>query len=80
MRGFNTFLQDNQLVPLYSIRKVFSQNHVTFSKTLSARIVGGRYKLEKLVREGKIRIEKPSATQNGKWECNAADVLNCVEF
>lgn len=46
-----------------------------FSKSVSATIVGGRTKLEKLIGEGKIRAEKPANAQNGKWYCNASDVL-----
>ena len=28
-----------------------------------------------LIEEGKIRSDKPTNKQNGKWFCNAADVL-----
>lgn len=48
---------------------------VVFSKSISAKIVGGRVRLERLVGEGKVRADKPSNTQNGKWFCNASDVL-----
>lgn len=48
---------------------------VIFSKSISAKIVGGRVRLEKLVGEGKIRADKPTCKQNGKWFCNASDVL-----
>lgn len=48
---------------------------LTFSKNMAATIVGGRYKLERLVGERKIKAEKPSLNQHGKWMCNAADVL-----
>lgn len=48
---------------------------VIFSKSISAKIVGGRVRLEKLVGEGKIRADKPTNSQNGKWFCNASDVL-----
>lgn len=50
-------------------------NKLTLSKSVSATIVGGRTKLERLVGEGKIRAEKPTNAQNGKWYCNASDVL-----
>lgn len=49
--------------------------NLTFSKNIAAKIVGGRYELERLVGERKIKAEKPSLNQNGKWLCNAADVL-----
>lgn len=48
---------------------------VTFCKDTAARIVGGVKKLENLIAEGKIAADKPTRKQNGKWYCNAADVL-----
>lgn len=47
----------------------------TFGKNEAAFIVGGRGRLVRLMDEGKIRINKPTNKQNGKWFCNAADVL-----
>lgn len=47
----------------------------TFSKDDAARIVGGEARLERLIAEGSIRADKPSAAQNGKWRCDAAQVL-----
>ena len=47
----------------------------TFSKDLSAEIVGGHKKLEQLIADGKIEACKPTNAQNGKWFCNAAQVL-----
>ena len=47
----------------------------SFSKDLSAKIVGGAKKLENLIAAGKIDADKPCNTQNGKWYCNAAQVL-----
>lgn len=50
----------------------------SFCKDKAAKIVGGVKKLEDLIVNGKIRAEKPTMAQNGKWFCNAADVLkNC---
>lgn len=46
-----------------------------FGKDLSARIVGGKMKLVRLIEEGKIEMSKPSNTQNGKWFCKASQVL-----
>lgn len=48
---------------------------VTFCKDTAARIVGGVKMLEDLIAQGKIAAEKPTKKQNGKWYCNAADVL-----
>lgn len=47
----------------------------TFCKDLSAKIVGGEGKLAALIAAGKIEAVKPSKAQNGKWYCNAAQVL-----
>lgn len=51
-------------------------NDKTFGLRFSASLVGGRGRLERLIVEGKVRAEKgnPNA-QNGKWLCNASDVL-----
>ena len=46
-----------------------------FGKNVAAKIVGGRTRLEKLVAEGKIRAQKQNKVQNGKWRCNAGDVI-----
>lgn len=46
-----------------------------FGKKLSAKIVGGEKKLEDLIAAGKIEAHKPNNVQNGKWFCNAAQVL-----
>lgn len=51
-------------------------NGKTFGFRYSEQIVGGRARLEQLIIEGKIRAEKVnSRAQNGKWKCNASDVL-----
>lgn len=46
-----------------------------FGKKLAAKIVGGAKRLEDLIAAGQIDAVKPSNTQNGKWYCNAAQVL-----
>ena len=46
-----------------------------FGKDVSAKIVGGVKKLEDLIAAGKIEAHKPNNVQNGKWFCNAAQVL-----
>ena len=51
-------------------------NGETFGLRQSQRIVGGRARLLRLIEEGKIRAEKTNGqAQNGKWFCNAGDVL-----
>ena len=52
---------------------------ITFSKTQAAKIVGGRYVLERLVKQKKIRMVKPGLRQNARWECNGEDVLRHVQ-
>lgn len=47
----------------------------TYSKKKAARIVGGETKLIQLIEAGKIESDKPVNVQNGKWHCNAAQVL-----
>lgn len=59
---------------------VFQKHGISFSKTVAAKLIGGEYQLEKLVLEGKIRMDKPTAKQNGKWHCNGADVLRFIKF
>ena len=51
-------------------------NGETFGLKKSERIVGGHARLMRLIEEGKIRAEKVNGNaQNGKWFCNAGDVL-----
>lgn len=51
-------------------------NDKTFGLRFSEKLVGGRSRLERLIVEGKIRAEKGNKNaQNGKWLCNASDVL-----
>ena len=47
----------------------------SFCKTTAADIVGGRTRLVRLVESGEIRATKTSKLQNGRWYCNASDVL-----
>ena len=50
-------------------------NDKTFGQREAADIVGGRGRLFELVGSGKIRAEKRSEHQHGKWYCNAWDVV-----
>ena len=58
---------------LENIMLIMSQE--TFGQRKASMLVGGLKRLERLMVEGKIRWDKPTSTQNGKWFCNAADVL-----
>ena len=56
-------------------------NDQTFGLRRSEKIVGGRARLERLIIEGKVRAEKGNPTaQNGKWLCNASDVLRYAKI
>ena len=46
-----------------------------FGYRMAASIVGGRARLDRLIGEGRVMAEKRSTSQNGKWYCNAAQVL-----
>lgn len=49
---------------------------ITLTKNQAAAIVGGRYRLERLVlKEKKIRMRKPHDKQNSQWKCNGEDVI-----
>ena len=51
-------------------------NSETFGLRKAEKIVGGRTRLLRLIADGKIRAEKTNGqAQNGKWFCNAGDVL-----
>lgn len=77
MKQFLDIIDPEQL-GLLSI--AFRKMGITFSKAVAAKIVGGEYRLEKLVSEGKIRMEKPTAKQNGKWYCNGGDVIQNIKL
>ena len=50
-------------------------NMQVFGYRVSAKIVGGRARLDDLILKGHIRAEKVCDKQNGKIRCNASDVL-----
>lgn len=53
-----------------------AMNGKYFGLRFSERIVGSRVRLDRLIGEGRIRAYKANKNaQNGKWRCNAADVL-----
>ena len=61
-----------------SIEKIFTtcyKKGITFSKNTAMKLVGSRTRLERLVAEGKIRMESKGEAQNSKWQLNAGDVL-----
>lgn len=60
----------NHLVTIYRV-----MNMQVFGYRVSAKIVGGRARLDDLIMKGHIRAEKVCDKQNGKIRCNASDVL-----
>lgn len=48
---------------------------VFFDKETAKKFVGGRYRLEKLITEKKIRAEKTGSTRMSPYAINACDVL-----
>lgn len=66
---------------LEAIPLVLNRQGVVFSKTMAAKLVGGRGKLGKLIEHGKIRVEKKATgKQNGKWYCNGGDVIRNMKL
>ena len=67
-------IQSNEIQQYNTILRVM--NSETFGLRTSERIVGGRSRLMRLIEQGHIRAEKVNGSaQNGKWQCNASDVL-----
>lgn len=74
-------LSNNQDYRLEMIPLMLNKHGIVFSKTMAAKLVGGHAKLGKLIERGKIRVEKKSlGKQNGKWYCNAGDVIRNMEL
>lgn len=69
----------SKLDQLESIYTTLRLNNIVLSKTEAAKIVGGRYVLERLVATGKIRQQKQTDKPNSKWFCNAEDVFRNVK-
>jgi hypothetical protein len=72
---------ETMLTPEYRLMTIETAlNNEVFSKTVASRLVGGKANLMRLVERGKIRIEKPTNKQNGKWFCNAGDVIRNIQI
>lgn len=67
------FVDGTADILLDNILRVMSDEY--FGQRKAASIVGGQKKLERLIELGKIEAIKPKNSQNGKWYCNAAQVL-----
>lgn len=66
---------------LEAIPLVLNRQGVMFSKTMAAKLVGGRGRLGKLIEQGRVRVEKKaSGKQNGKWFCNGGDVIQNIKL
>lgn len=65
-----------ELIPI-----MLNKHGVVFSKTMAAKLVGGRGKLGRLIEQGRVRVEKKAAgKQNGKWYCNGGDVIQNMKL
>ncbi len=65
--------RSEELEIIYTVLRI---QNVTLTKTLAAKIVGGRRRLESLVDAKKIRkVKKNENRKNSAWECNAEDVF-----
>lgn len=62
-----------EIIPI-ALRK----HGIFFSKTESARLVGGKARLLRLISAGRIKVEKPTNKQNGKWFCSADDIVRYI--
>lgn len=66
---------------LEAIPLALNRQGVMFSKTMAAKLVGGRGRLGKLIELGKIRVEKKAfGKQNGKWYCDGGDVIRNIKL
>lgn len=64
-----------ELIPI-----MLNKHGIVFSKTVAAKLVGGRGKLGKLIEQGKVRVEKKASKQNGKWFCDGGDVISHIKL
>lgn len=65
-----------ELIPI-----MLNKHGVVFSKTMAAKLVGGRGKLGRLIEQGRVRVEKKAAgKQNDKWYCNGGDVIQNMKL
>ena len=55
-------------------------NDKTFGRDQAADFVGGLSRLVDLIGKGLIRAEKRTNKQNGKWFCNAYDVIKYAQL
>lgn len=55
-------------------------NDKTFGRDQAADIVGGLSRLIDLIGKGLIRAGKRTNKQNGKWFCNAYDVIKHAQL
>lgn len=75
----STLAEDAQY-RLETLPLALNRHGVVFSKTVAAKLVGGRGKLCRLIERGAVRVEKKAAKQNGKWFCNGGDVIRNVKL
>lgn len=59
---------------------ILSKLSITFSKAEATMIVGGEARLLNLIAQNKIRCERANNRQNGRWQCDAGDVLRHIKL
>lgn len=65
--------------PLHRINCILlAFDNEVISKSMASRLVGGKSTLNTLISKGKVRVEKRNSCQNGKWFCNAGDVVRNI--
>lgn len=79
MRANSPYIAE-KLSHLEDIFTVLRKSQITLSKTMAAKIVGGRYTLQRLVAVGKIRVVEQADCPHAKWHCLAEDVFRCVNY
>lgn len=67
-------------INLELIAIILSKLGITFSKTEAMKIVGGEARLIRLIERSEIRCDRANSRQNGRWQCDAGDVLRHIRI
>lgn len=79
MKKYRT-LPSPAATPSDMISIALKKHGIVFSKSQAAKLVGGEARLLYLIETGVIGVEKPTNKQNGKWFCNAGDVVSYIQL
>lgn len=64
----------------YQKREFVIETAGQYPKKVCMQLFGDKVNECPNVSEGKIRMEKPTAKQNGKWFCDGGDVISHLKF